>query len=471
MRKIVCIAFAALIYVFAAAQDTVRYGDSIYMFHSPQATTTLYTGGASPVSVSDSQDQITQPYYDVWIPPRFAQAYQADSSMWIYGVALSQWSQDYMPYTGFPSPSHYYSACDSILAENGCAAATMFSLDRETGRISLIEKVDWRYPAEVKTMDYKILYGHNTGYDAIVPAYDTLHDYVRVEELYFDNPIVVSDEFFVGFHKRDVDPKIYHLFDSCYYYKNTDYTYIGVASGVVSCLYYTSGGDRWIYFPDENDYTTYQWFPPAMIGQTALYPWGGVFPILYPREGACTAPLQPWQTDRTATTATLQWDTVDGEVQLAVSADFQGLADTMPVVATLGAGSAGYTVGGLEPERWYGAWLRRRCHWVTPTYDTLVWSPWTQVALFSTAAEGVAQAEQVGPRFSIFPNPVHDVVRVEAEVLPATLVLYDQQGRELYRTTLRDRQTTIGVGDLGRGVYHFSLTSTEGTVTKKLVVE
>ena len=141
------------------------------------------------------------------------------------------------------------------------------------------------------------------------------------------------------------------------------------------------------------------------------------------------------------------------------------------VVATLGAGSAGYTVGGLEPERWYGAWLRRRCHWVTPTYDTLVWSPWTQVALFSTAAEGVAQAEQVGPRFSIFPNPVHDVVRVEAEVLPATLVLYDQQGRELYRTTLRDRQTTIGVGDLGRGVYHFSLTSTEGTVTKKLVVE
>lgn len=35
----------------------------------------------------------------------------------------------------------------------------------------------------------------------------------------------------------------------------------------------------------------------------------------------------------------------------------------------------------------------------------------------------------------------------------------------------RDRQTTIGVGDLGRGVYHFSLTSTEGTVTKKLVVE
>ena len=114
---------------------------------------------------------------------------------------------------------------------------------------------------------------------------------------------------------------------------------------------------------------------------------------------------------------------------------------------------------------------RRRCHWVTPTYDTLVWSPWTQVALFSTAAEGVAQAEQVGPRFSIFPNPVHDVVRVEAEVLPATLVLYDQQGRELYRTTLRDRQTTIGVGDLGRGVYHFSLTSTEGTVTKKRVVE
>lgn len=446
------------------------------MFHSPQGTTSFrnYGGDASVVSTYDGNGtgQMPQRFYDICIPPRFAQAYQVDSSMWIYGVALSLWPQDLLWHgIGFSIPYQYHSFCDSILAENGCAAATMFSLDRETGRISLLEKVDWRYPAEAKTMDYKVLYGHNSGYDAIVPAYDTLHDYVRVEELYFDNPIVVSDEFFVGFHKRDVDPKIDFLHDSCYYYKHTNNTYEKVVSGWVTCLYDTSGGDRWIYFPDENDYTTYQWFPPAMIGQTALYPWGGVFPILYPREGACTAPLQPWQTDRTATTATLQWDTVDGEVQLAVSADFQGLADTMPVVATLGAGSAGYTVGGLEPERWYGAWLRRRCHWVTPTYDTLVWSPWTQVALFSTAAEGVAQAEQVGPRFSIFPNPVHDVVRVEAEVLPATLVLYDQQGRELYRTTLRDRQTTIGVGDLGRGVYHFSLTSTEGTVTKKLVVE
>jgi len=461
---------ATLVAVFTIAQDTVRYGDSIYMFNSPQATTTLWTGGAAYLNGSDSEDRLTPPYYDVWIPPRFAQAYQADSSMWIYGVALSLWSQDVIPHTGFSSSSHLFSVCDSILAKNGCAAATMFSLDRETGRISLLEKVDWRYPAEVKTMDYKILYGHNNGYDAIVPAYDTLHDYVRIEELYFDNPIEISDEFLVGFHLKDIDPKLYHSLDSCYYYEHEDMTYM-IVTPHVSCLYDTSGGDRWIYFPDENDYTTYQWFPPAMIGQTALYPWGGVFPILYPREGGCTAPLQPWQTDRTATTATLQWDTVDGEVQLAVSADFQGLADTMPVVATLGAGSAGYTVGGLEPERWYGAWLRRRCHWVTPTYDTLVWSPWTQVALFSTAAEGVAQAEQVGPRFSIFPNPVHDVVRVEAEVLPATLVLYDQQGRELYRTTLRDRQTTIGVGDLGRGVYHFSLTSTEGTVTKKLVVE
>lgn len=464
MKKSIYLTFIVLAFSPAAAQDTIHYGDSLYLFNSPQGTTTLESAGeANYVSF----DNFPRPYYEQNIPPRFAQAYSADSTRWIYGVAISL-----APFSSSPffSRQQYEELSDSVLAENRCVFATLHSYNIETESISLIESVPWECPIVSKTMDYLIDHSVDDLYQTVSPMPFTSHILVRCVELFFDAPVPVSDTFFVGFHSKNFDTNFYPLEDSCYYHKIDKNAYIRVMP-FVSCCYDTAGNRRWIYFPDENDYTTYQRFPPATIGTDNYFPWGGVYPILYPREDGCTAPVQPWQTGRMATTATLQWDTIDDEVQLAVGTDYQGLADTMPVVATLAAGSAGYTVTGLEPETWYGAWLRRRCHWITPTFDTLVWSPWTQVSLFSTAAEGVVVAEKVGPEFTLYPNPTHSSVGIETEALPATLVLYDQQGRELYRTTLRARKTTLGVGDLGRGVYHVGLTTADGTAVKRLVVE
>ena len=144
-------------------------------------------------------------------------------------------------------------------------------------------------------------------------------------------------------------------------------------------------------------------------------------------------------------------------------------AQSKIIAIALGPGSTGYTVAGLEPGTYYGAWLRQRCHWELQEGDSTRWSDWSERVIFSTDLEGIAAAEEVS--CNVYPNPAHGTFTVETDAQQARLALYNAHGTELYAVDLRSPRTTIGIADLPAGVYFVVLTTPDGTATRRLVNE
>lgn len=468
MKRIILLTFCISLCAATYAQAVVQYGDPVYMFNQPQAT--LSTSTTTIFNYPGCPNVLFYPGDSSSMSERLSQAYFADSSTWVYGVAVTLYYPQVANADIYQSDSYtqiVQNVIDSILASNQCSAVTLHSYDPEIGTLTLQRKKYFHYPQTTKQFVYSI------GQWGLSPA---RHDTVTSTEVYFESPIAITDTFFIGIQLPHFDlndknecnqvdiPTIYNMSAS-------DRTALNIAG---NCTIDTAKRCKWIYFPNPNDDEYFEWAQPigySSITGSKFYPWGLVFPILYPREDGCTAPARPWVADRGDTWATLEWDTIDGAAELAFGTDYNGTPDTMGGVIALAAGSTGHTLTGLQPGTTYGAWLRRECHWVTPTYDTTVWSPWSFVCLFNTAgASGIAEGSEVA--FTLSPNPAHGAFSVETDCLPATLTLYDPQGRTVFCATLRSQRTNIGIADLPRGVYHVCLTTTDGrSTTRRLVVE
>ena len=458
----------SLLSFFGNAQNIVQYGDLEYMFNSPQAT--LSTSAVSVFNYPGCPNVLFYGTDSNSMRERSSQAYFADSAMWIYGVAVTLYYPQVANADIYQSDTYtqmVQDIIDSVTAANNCNAVTLHSYDRENGTLTLQRKEYFQYPQITRQFVY------NIGQWGMSPA---RNDTVRSTEVYFERPIVLTDSFFVGVQLPHFDPldknacnqvdipTIYDLSASV----RTDLNIAG------NCTMDTAKSCKWIYFPIQDDDEQFEWYQPmgeSWITGSKFYPWGLVFPILYPREDGCTAPARPWVAERADSWATLEWDTIDGPAELAFGTDYNGNPDTMAGIVSLVAGSTGHTIGGLQPSATYGAWLRRECHWVTPTYDTTAWSPWSFICIFSTTGTAsIADSDEVA--FSLSPNPAHGTFSVATSCLPATLALYDPQGRTVYTTTLRSQRTTIGIADLTRGVYHVGLTATDGrSTTQRLVVD
>lgn len=59
---------------------------------------------------------------------------------------------------------------------------------------------------------------------------------------------------------------------------------------------------------------------------------------------------------------------------------------------------------------------------------------------------------------------------VATDALPATLTLFDPQGRTVYSATLRAARTTIGTADLPHGIYHVVVATADGRSAKRRLV-
>lgn len=459
---IICVLFICI--ASTGAQDIVHFGDSVYMFNSPQSTQS-YTYNGTELQIS----QFVTFGLGCDMHERISQAYYADRQTWIYGVAvtlfhpISQYADHYTDYA-----EEIQKLIDSAIAVNGCNATTLHTYNSETKAITLQRKEYFQYPAKIRRFIYSIT----------TPSSAVVYDTVRSVELYFDRQIPVTDTFFVGLQLYPIctiadttNPCCFTRIPKPYDPTITEWTGLHPYG---NCTVDTAKKNKWIYFPDANDDNLYERHPYIYESSPyypSFYPWGLVFPILYPREDGCTAPGRPWVVERGETWVTLEWDTLDGPAELAFGTNYNGNPDTMAGIVSLAAGSTGHTIANLQPGTTYGAWLRRECHWVTPTYDTTVWSPWSPICLISTAGtSGIGDSDEVP--FTLSPNPAQSTFNIRTDYLPATLTLYDPQGRTVYTTIIRSHNTAIGIGDLTRGVYHVSLSTTDGrTSTRRLVVE
>ncbi len=196
--------------------------------------------------------------------------------------------------------------------------------------------------------------------------------------------------------------------------------------------------------------------------------WGTFFPI---RELPCPVGPEPSLVAALSGQTVLGWQTGDTTLYLLDFYDEDGrllfesdtLSQTSYVLSDSLLDAAGYHESGYLDVR-----LQRACSYMTSSYHSVVWSPWSAPRRFyhQRGAEGMAGV--VMPELTASPNPATGMLRVEGE--EGLLQMLDLEGREVLTRRLHERGTTLDVSALPRGVYLLRLVSDTGTVTRRVVL-
>ncbi|MCF8257710.1 MAG: T9SS type A sorting domain-containing protein [Flavobacteriales bacterium] len=74
-------------------------------------------------------------------------------------------------------------------------------------------------------------------------------------------------------------------------------------------------------------------------------------------------------------------------------------------------------------------------------------------------------------RFSVFPNPATDMVRIEAQQHLGSVRLSDMLGREVYGRAAQGRSHTLDLRHLPTGIYLLQVTDLQGHTSPQRVVK
>jgi hypothetical protein len=172
-------------------------------------------------------------------------------------------------------------------------------------------------------------------------------------------------------------------------------------------------------------------------------------------------------------------------------------------VSSLPAYTSQHTLTGLAPNRHYSAWVRKACHYGTNSYDTIVWSDWSDpvdffgpvdtttpadttivdpptdtTAVDTTAAIPTSHLSPLTSHLTIRPNPASDevtllssfgITAVEAYNAAGTLVFSSRDNSSFKR--LSDHALSLDLSSWPRGSYLLRIHTPAGTTTKKLLVQ
>ena len=172
----------------------------------------------------------------------------------------------------------------------------------------------------------------------------------------------------------------------------------------------------------------------------------------------------------------ISWESCEGhdfyEVQYAsVGGAWQRAPTTSTPTCVLYAG--------WVPGTRYMVRVRAKCNHRCQIHDTVMVSEWSDTVGFTLSEVGVETAAETEGRgmFVLAPNPARGNVTVKPMIrgdeYPAMLTVSDAKGREmLHKELSRETQEyTFRVSDFPAGTYFVTLTTKEGTSTRKLVVE
>ena len=192
---------------------------------------------------------------------------------------------------------------------------------------------------------------------------------------------------------------------------------------------------------------------------------------IYCDRAECAVPSRFRLRNTTATSAVVEWDTVGEQRRFEMLVKMAG--DTAE--RRFEPDSNPYELRGLVPGAVYSVWLRAQCHHQCAVHDTVVWGPWKGPVQFRIGREGIDNVREGGLRFAVVPNPAHGTVTVETEGVAArgggAVTVTDAVGKTVLRAAVVSDRQQLDIADLPAGTYFVTLTTKEGTSTRKLVVE
>lgn len=267
--------------------------------------------------------------------------------------------------------------------------------------------------------------------------------YMPVFEAYFDEPVIVTDSFYVattnhygGDTLRRTETCIYRhepigLYATCwpqYYMIRIDY----------------GSGLGW-----QHKHDSYVWF---------------IFPIIDTVQPVCEVPLGLHVNGQDSTGVHLVWDSAEHNRSWVVAygrtnADPESYAE-QPCATT------DFAIAGLVPGVEYAARVRAVC------FGDDTYSEWSDTIRFVREEEvGIDRPDGLRAEVSIRPNPAHTVAVVTANAAIRSVEVYDMQGHRMLNRKVYGKRAKIMVNNWPKGSYIVHTNTTLGTNIQKMVVE
>lgn len=289
--------------------------------------------------------------------------------------------------------------------------------------------------------------------------------------------------------KLDTLPCFLYLFDTPH--KNVDTFYVGLKAprstwedtnqislfGTVMAgtpdsipFFPNSIGQTWMIINDDDDALSALlplYYRFKNVGSGQLYPLIGL---------PCTAPQAP-SVSAEGDSLRMEWDNVGEFYQL----NFRNTDTDSTVLVSDTLADNHHTLSDRLFEAGnYEVRLRKACRYTTATYNTLVWSEWSNPTAFAVSAH--AGITPLTPSqtlsFSLLPNPARGSVTIVMDEPSGSgngerqLTLLDLQGREIATIShLSGNTFSLDLGPLAPGTYLIRLTTPDATAHQRLVVQ
>ena len=291
---------------------------------------------------------------------------------------------------------------------------------------------------------------------------DTHYVNIPVYEVYFDNPVTVTDSFYAAVTWENPCPEengiprsygfafLSEEYPTCEMF---DEGWPLVKLAGQHCSYYGNEGNNW-GFRQYRESELVALFP--IIDTTGM----GLSPNTVP----CGVVEDLQVVSMWGNNVKMEWTEGDNTIDWQIA---YGHADADPegyAVATVT--TASYTMRNLDRGVMYAARVRARCHG-NENYSE--WSDTVQFVLVGGAPEVI---DSVADRYTyLVPNPAGESVTVASSFELRSVEVYDMSGRQVWGKECTGLSVTVDVSDWAEGTYIVIVRNLHGTATKKLVVE
>lgn len=176
----------------------------------------------------------------------------------------------------------------------------------------------------------------------------------------------------------------------------------------------------------------------------------------------CGEPTNGTATAITETTATITWEAAaTGNATPSVYHFAYGTTDTPPSTEWANEPGTSKDIDGLTPGTQYYAFVRVQCG---PTFSEWITIPFT--------TEGtVGLNENNLKNITAYPNPVKDVLNLDADATIQKVEVYSITGQLVHTQTVNSQNATINLQQLSAGAYLVNVTGENGSKRIKIIKE